>query len=113
MKVLCKECMHKLICKHSEAYYELMSSLDINVAVPFNINIDCAYYSKPAQTYYTLLNDVNSTGHAPLTEYLSGQSLTITGDDYGRAVQLSATKIGNTLVDGTFETKEEDLNDTF
>ena len=71
MIILCKDCSHNNVCKHKYDYMKTVEKVKTAVDSPFNLQLNCPFYSKEKSNYYdsgityngnggiTLLNSVN------------------------------------------------------
>ena len=63
MIILCKDCSHNSVCKHKYDYMKTVEKIKTAVDSPFNLQLNCPFYSKEKSNYYnsgiTLLNTVD------------------------------------------------------
>ena len=76
MIILCKDCSHNSVCKHKYDYMKTVEKIKTAVDSPFNLQLNCPFYSKEKSNYYnneltlddiTLLNTVNDKNDTMLS----------------------------------------------
>jgi hypothetical protein len=60
MKIMCKDCVHKSVCKHKYAYERTIESLDVKIEMPFDLHLHCTYYQPDIRDYYTVATNTQA-----------------------------------------------------
>ena len=56
----CNDCQHREICKHREAYDEIIRSISVSVPEPFTLSLSCKYYYSTHTYLNSTLPDYNN-----------------------------------------------------
>ena len=60
MNILCNDCRHEKVCAFQEKYKETADNLDIELAAPFSVKLECLHYDQKITAPSYLSNLCNS-----------------------------------------------------